>query len=128
MKSVLGECIRKPDISFFANGRIDITANTAKMLGLSSGDVIDITDADGEQYLLVRRKSTNVCYRYEARCVPTNVGKRRCNNFRCYSRKLSDFVLRVTRQADVVRLNVGQPRQVSGVGVCLPLITSKYRF
>ena len=127
MNSVLKDYLRKPDITFHANGRIDITAKVALGLGLSAGDTIDISDAGGEQYLFIRHKSTSNSYsRYEAICSPTNRGKKRCNNFRCYSRKLSEFILLITKQNQVAKLNVGQPMRVAGMGLCLPILTSKY--
>ena len=41
MQSILGNT-RKADITFYASGRIDISARVAKHLQLSRGDVLDI--------------------------------------------------------------------------------------
>ena len=52
MQSILGNT-RKADITFYASGRIDISARVAKHLQLSRGDVLDIMIDQDEFYLYV---------------------------------------------------------------------------
>ena len=58
MQSILGNT-RKADITFYASGRIDISARVAKHLQLSRGDVLDIMIDQDEFYLYVRLRSPN---------------------------------------------------------------------
>lgn len=51
MQSILGNT-RKADITFYASGRIDISARVAKHLQLSRGDVLDIMIDQDEFYPL----------------------------------------------------------------------------
>ncbi len=106
LKSVLGASVRKPDVTFRkADGRISITARVAESLGLKSGDGIDIIADEYECHLAVRPHS--VPGRYKAVCRPTNRGKRRCLNFRAYSREICDFVCS-RFGSDVVALSAGE--------------------
>lgn len=50
MPSIL-QNIRRRDITFYRDGRINITARIAKILGLQPGDSIDINSEAGEFYL-----------------------------------------------------------------------------
>ena len=50
MESLL-KTTRRPDIAFYRNGRIDISANVVKALDIQRGDSIDVT-TDGYEYLL----------------------------------------------------------------------------
>ena len=99
---------RKPDISFYRSGRIDITAHAAKMLQLKAGDVIDIAKTSGEYYLYRKYKSENVVGRHEAQCQKTSNKGKVCNNLRVYSKRLCQEVLRINGNAKAVRLPVGQ--------------------
>ena len=53
VEKFLGEKTRRPDITFYRNGRIDITASVAERLSLRAGDVIDIARGKEEYYLYV---------------------------------------------------------------------------
>ena len=111
---------RRPDISFHANGRIDITARTAKLLGLKPGDVIDIA-VDSNEYLLYVRHRAAVG-RHEAQCYRTNRRSVVCNNLRAYSRRLCDIILAMHHGAQDVRLPVGELQQHAELGAVLPII------
>ena len=117
---------RRPDVTFHASGRIDITARIARQLSLSKGDVIDIA-TDGNEYLLyVRHRAENVTGAHEAQCWPTNKGKHHSNNYRCQSRRLCQAVINAVRPtADVLRLPAGPCVQHACVAYreAVPLIT-----
>ncbi|MFR9542868.1 MAG: hypothetical protein SNH27_12530 [Rikenellaceae bacterium] len=116
MQSILGNS-RKADITFRANGRIDISAGVAKHLQLCRGDAIDVLVDRGEFYLYV--KSRSVRGRHNARVFPTN---KRGNHFRSSSCKLCLAILKecgVTKRAD---LCVGEPVE-SHYGTLIPIIT-----
>lgn len=116
---------RRPDISFYRNGRIDISACVVKALELQRGDSIGIT-TDGYEYLLyVAHRGGNG--RFDAMCIPTNV-KKSTNSFRAHSVRLS----RAVRQAvpagrpvgDVLRLPTGKAYHSKTLDcTVVPLIT-----
>lgn len=121
MKSVLGST-RRPDISFYRNGKIDITARISDAIGLEDGDVIDIAEDRGEYYLYVRVKSSEAVGRHEARCFPTHKGGKRNRNFRAYSRKLSEFVLSHSGSEDVARVPAGKGEYLPNLGKAINII------
>lgn len=105
LRSVLGASVRRPDVTFRkADGRISVTARVAAMLGLKSGDSIDIIADEYECHLAVRPHSTTG--RYKAVCRPTNRGKHRCLNYRAYSREICDYVC-ARFGSEVVQLSAG---------------------
>lgn len=116
---------RKPDITFYRNGRIDISAHVVKALELQRGDSIGVT-TDGYEYLLyVTHRGGNG--RFDAMCMPSSV-KKSTNNFRAHSVRLS----RAVRQAipvgrtvgDVLRLPTGKAYHSTTLDcTVVPLIT-----
>ena len=85
---------RRPDVSFYSSGRIDITARIARALGINPGDVINI-DTDGNEYILyVCHRAEQLTGQHEAQCYPTKRGKHRNNNYRCHSRQLCRAITR----------------------------------
>ena len=112
------ENTRRPDITFHADGRIDITARVAKALSLQPGDVIDIAHDGSEYYLYVKHR--NALGRHQAQCYVTKRGKT-CNNLRTYSKRLCQAVLSVNGNQQA-RLPVGQPIEIKSLGTALPLI------
>jgi len=113
---------RRPDITFHANGRIDITARVAKALSLHSGDVIDIAHDGSEYYLYV--KHHNAIGRHEAQCWPTNKGKT-CNNLRAHSKNLCHAVLKINGNSNEARLPLGAPITHELLGLALPIIIKR---
>ena len=113
---------RRPDISFYRNGRIDITARTAKLIGIKDGDVIDIAVDNGEYYVYVRHKAECVIGRHEAQCYRTNRRSVICNNLRAHSIRLCAMILSIHNDANAVRLPVGEPQQHAELGCVLPII------
>lgn len=89
MKSILPNS-RKHDISFHASGKIDISAHIARKLSLSTGDVIDIAQENGEWYLYVKLRSGNYAGRHDGRVWATARGK---GTFRTWSKALTHAVL-----------------------------------
>lgn len=94
---------RKPDISFFENGRIDISARVANMLLLAEGDIVDIAFHQGEYHLYVSHRNPIACY--DARVRPT---KKRSRNFRCNSARLARYMLCAAGETLSARLPVGE--------------------
>lgn len=121
MESLLGNT-RRPDVSFFKNGRIDITASVAKKLNLGNGDVIDIARCDRELYLYVKWRNHDVVGNHTARCKTTK-SKERCANFRAFSVKLCASILEICNAENVVRLAAGDAIHVEGIGAAVPLVT-----
>lgn len=116
MQSILGNT-RKADITFYASGRIDISARVAKHLQLSRGDVLDIMIDQDEFYLYVRLRSPNG--RHEAMVFPTNKAG---NHFRTSSSRLCTAILQECKTTDKAKLCVGEPTE-NEYGKLLPIIT-----
>ena len=121
MESLLGNT-RRTDVSFFKNGRIDITSHVAKLLELSEGDVIDVIKSDRELYIYVKWRNADIVGRHTARCYKTksNVA---CANFRAFSVKLCASILDICGTDNVVRLPVGEQVNIEGIGIAVPLVT-----
>ena len=114
MQSLLGNSSRKPDISFYRSGRIDITSKLSKRLDLEAGDVIDIGFDGMEYYLYVMAKGANIIGRHEAVCRPTNPECPRCRNLRAYSRRLCERIIRAADRDDCARIYAGGDATISG--------------
>lgn len=121
MESLLGNT-RCPDVSFFRNGRIDITSRVARSLGIKDGDVIDIARYDRELYLYVKWRRDDVVGKHTAQCHATK-RYRRCTNLRAFSVKLCKTILEIVGAEDVAKLAAGDAIEMQGVGVAVPLIT-----
>ena len=118
MQSILGNT-RKPDITFHACGRIDISARVSGILNLSKGDVIDVMGYDREYYLYVKFHAP-VVGRHEASCFPTN---RKGKSFRAWSKRLCRAILELINAAsEPVELSVGESVTLPGAGTALPII------
>lgn len=104
MRSLLGRNSRRPDVTFHANGRIDITARVARVIGIADGDVIDVAFEGGEFYMFVKLKAEECTGRHEAQCWAT---KRGSHNFRAHSKRLCQNIMRLSGATDVARLPVG---------------------
>lgn len=117
MQSILGNT-RKADITFYASGRIDISAlrrKTSPALTRRCFGTIMI-DQD-EFYLYVRLRSPNG--RHEAMVFPTNKAG---NHFRTSSSRLCTAILQECKTTDKVKLCVGEPTE-NEYGKLLPIIT-----
>lgn len=119
MKSVLGNT-RRSDITFHKSGRIDISSRVAKLLGLSRGDVIDVSEHEGEYYLYVKFHAP-VIGRYEAVCYPSS---KKGNHFRVWSSNLCRIMMSLAGvQADRIELPTGAPTSISFIDNAIPIIT-----
>jgi hypothetical protein len=125
MRSILDNT-RRSDVTFYKDGRIDITAHVATDLRLQEGDVIDIAyDDEGEYFLYIKKKGTSLLGRHEAQCRATNRRGKVCHNFRAYSRRLCREVLRLNGNKDRARLIAGTLVE-NELGKALPIII-RYR-
>ena len=122
MRSLLNNT-RKPDVSFHADGHIDITARVSGMLEIEPGDIIDIMYDDGEYLLYIRTKAANVVGRHEAVCRSTCPTKRKYRSLRCHSKRLCNAMLKVTGRLKAVRLAVGDAVELPIGCNGVPLIT-----
>lgn len=109
---------RRHDITFRANGCIDITSRVGKALDLRTGDVVDVAVDGRECYLYVKYRAGVVVGRHEAQVYPTNRAKRRGFSMRCHSKRLCAAVLEMCGVDDVARLMTGEMTEHG-----LPLIT-----
>ena len=113
---------RRPDVTFYPNGRIDITARIANMLDLHQGDVIDRADNGRHEYLLyIRYRGDKLVGKHEAVCRQS---KRRSRNFRAYSKRICSFMFRFTdRKNEPYRVPAGEVLTYKDYGKMVPLIT-----
>lgn len=121
-EKILGTRARRPDITFYGSGRIDITARIVSLLDLHPKDVIDIA-SDGRDYFLYVRTRSNglVTGRYEGQCYQSN-GKGR--NFRAYSKKLCNAMTAIAGGTPA-RLMAGDYDEYDSIGkavIILPQI------
>lgn len=125
MNSIL-RTTRKPDVTFYKSGRIDITARVAMLLRLAEGDIIDVATEKGEYFLYVKHRASEIVGKHEASVHPTNHGKTRANNYRAYSKTLTSAIYNVSRCEDEnARIAAGDCVQIEGIGAALPLITRR---
>lgn len=112
---------RRPDVTFYANGRIDVTSRIVKMLGIKPGDVIDIAADGKEYYLLVKIKAADARGNHETALYPA---VKNGNNMRCYSRRLTDSIRELSGYppGTTLRFPAGEVREKEGV-LAVPLIT-----
>lgn len=107
MQSLLGNS-RKPDITFYRFGRIDITSRLSKRLGIEAGDVIDILYDGMEFYVYVKEKGRALVGKHEGQCWPTSPRcTRYCHNFRAYSRRLCERIISVAGTGSKARILAG---------------------
>ena len=118
MKSILG-ITRKPDVTFYKNGRIDISSRVVKCLKIGKGDVIDIATHEGEFYLFIKHKAKDLRGTHEAHCYRSS---KYGFNFRAYSKKLCLAMLREC-QTEKAKIPVGEAIDLPEIGIAVPLIT-----
>ena len=121
MESLIGNT-RRPDISFFRNGQINITARIAKYLFLSEGDIIDVMKSGKELYLYVKSRSKDIVGLHSGRCRSTRP-KKGYRNFRANCKRLTDAIFEECDGDKVVRLAAGDPIDIEPLGKAIPLIT-----
>ena len=114
MQSILGNT-RRTDITFHADGRIDISARLVKELSIRKGDVIDVL-TDGLEYYLYVKLHAPVAGRHEAACFPTHS---RSRHFRAWSKRLCQAMLPGGK--DHASLPAGDPVTLPA-GTAIPII------
>lgn len=113
------EQTRRPDITFYRNGIIRITARVARILSLRPGDSINVAVVDGE-YLLHAVHRDNSIGRHEAQCYRSKRGgENYCANSVRLCRSMFDVV---GCRGDRVSFMVGEKTECEGVA-CVPIIT-----
>ena len=123
------------DITFHANGRIDITAHVTRLLDLRPGDVVGIATDDGcpaEHYLYVARRAADLLGRHACACQPAKGNGR---YLRVHNKLLAQQMLNVCHvspmsgdcHAPHLTLFVGEAVTLPGLGLALPLITARYQ-
>lgn len=120
MKHLL-ENTRRHDITFCADGRIEISAHVTRSLDIRPGDVIDIAvdERTREVYLYVKHRQP--AGRHKAQCYRTGKG-RTCNSLRAHSVEICRQVLDLRGfSATQAKLPVGDVVEIHGVKA-LPLI------
>lgn len=118
MESIISQA-RRPDITFFSNGRIDIAARITRILRLERGDVIGIGIHRGEHYLYVRFRSGERRGRYEGTCYPSKGRSRHC---RTCSVRLSRAMLSLCGGGERAGFATGCPVELPSFGTCIPII------
>jgi hypothetical protein len=121
MESLLSNT-RKPDLSFFKDGHIDITARVAKSIGLEDGDVIDILKDGKELYLYVKIKSKDVIGMHAGRCRSTHPDKAH-RNFRTNCKRLCNAIFDICNNDCLVKIAAGEAFEIPNIGLVVPLIT-----
>lgn len=113
---------RRPDITFYPNGRIDITSRIAKMLNLCDGDVIDVAVNGPEYMLYIKHRRESIAGSHECTC---HASKRNSRNFRTYSRRLCEFMRSVCEciQGTPLYVAAGDAENDELHGAMVPLIT-----
>lgn len=118
MDSIIGNS-RRPDLTFYRSGRIDITSHVARAIGLQDGDVIDIGRQGKEFYLYVRIKKEKAIGKHLGQC---HSSKPNSHNFRTYSKAICHSLLGDT-YGERLCLSVGHPEDIEGIGIAIPIIT-----
>ena len=113
---------RRGDVTFHADGRIDLTAHVTKSLDLHDGDVINIIESGEvfpEHYLYRARDATETIGRHACVCHSAKPG---VNYLRVFNRSMARYVLHLCQCPDQVSLRVGDLTELQGHLKALPII------
>lgn len=125
MKTMLNNT-RRHDITFNADGRIEISARATRALDLHPGDVIDIAIDERSREVYLYAKHRAPAGRHKAQCYRTGKG-RTCNSLRAHSIEICRQVLDMRGYSCTqAKLPVGDPIAVDGINQALPIII-RYR-
>lgn len=114
---------RRPDVSFYSSGRIDITSRVARAIGIADGDVISIAESDGEYYIYCAKHADAVVGSHQGTVHPT---KQHSRNFRCYSSQICHILLTahgITGRGQSLRVPAGRVIQHPQFGTMMSLVT-----
>lgn len=110
---------RKPALVVWASGRILVSAWTTRILHLREGDRINIV-TNGEEYCVLRITPKAGQWK----CLLRRTNRRsRGGSLYLYSKPLAKRLLMASNTTEMVRLAAGEPMEIEGVGLVLPLIT-----
>ncbi len=113
---------RRGDVTFHADGRIDLTAHVVKALDLHPGDVINIIKSDDEHpehYLYRSRMAAETTGRHTCVCHPANKGG---NYLRVFNKQMAHYILGICDSCNRISLRVGGLTELTGRGRALPII------
>ena len=116
---------RRHDITFNADGRIEISARATRALDLHPGDVIDVAidEVGRECYLYIKHRAEKLSGRHKAQCHVTNSRVKKCNSLRAHSVELCRKVLDMRGcDSNQARLPVGDVVAIDGINSALPII------
>jgi hypothetical protein len=116
---------RRHDITFNADGRIEISARATRALDLHPGDVIDVAidEVGRECYLYIKHRAEKLSGRHKAQCHVTNSRVKKCNSLRAHSVELCRKVLDMRGiSSNQARLPVGDVVAIDGINSALPII------
>lgn len=119
MESILGNT-RRPEVIFYASGRIDITSNIASRLRLCAGDVIDILTDGEEFYLYVKHRAPVVVGKHEGAIYYSNRHGKHC---RTSSVRLCREMIKVCNADGIARLSAGETVTDEDGRELIPIIT-----
>lgn len=113
---------RRPDIVVHSSGSIDIAARIVRLLGLHSGDVIDVRIGVGEMFLFVKYRHDRVVGRHEGTCFSTSKGDK--GTFRVQSKRLATSLHRLSAYNGTkeLRLPCGQAIMDANGETLIPII------
>lgn len=119
MENILNS--RKWDISFYQNGKIDITAWVTKKLGIRAGDAINVCadKSTGEHYFYVQSRKETIVGRRKAVCWRAKRG----NYLRSCSTELSRYMRRICKSSGDIHLQCGEMISLPVIGNAITLIT-----
>lgn len=113
---------RRPDITFYRSGQICISSRVANLLGLVSGDVINICKDNDEFLLFIQSKSSQCIGRHKGMCYQTS---KRGRHFCVNSVALSHAILNYCHiESTKASFYIGSPITQYG-DIRLPIITRK---
>lgn len=112
---------RRPDLTFYSSGRIDISSRVVNVLNIQPGDVVSIAKEQNELFLYViaRDKDVTNHFSYSGRCFLHNKAS---SSLRAQSSRLCNEILRISKREKVARLPAGEPIETA-VGKAIPIIT-----
>ena len=111
---------RKPDITFYNNGRIEVSRRLARILGIRKGDVLNLMQENNRHYLYLSSLAVWSNGSHEAACSPSAPGSR---HFRAHSVALARAAARVAAAEGCAKVGAyaGDPMLSEIYGVYVPL-------
>lgn len=113
---------RRGDVTFHADGRIDLTAHVTKSLDLHVGDVINIikTGGDYPEHLLYRaRRASDTIGRHACVCHAT---RERGRYLRVFNKRMAQYFLGICQCDKQVSLRTGGLAPLTGHNKAITLI------